>query len=123
MSERGSFCTEYIYCLHCAEAIAEHVDETDGVEFVTPVKSNDVILIVAAKMHGGFENEELMLGEEIADALGKHLCAGDSVRFAILADAGGQAFFVARGPHNDTRPDWMPCRCAECDHARAEVTR
>lgn len=96
MSERGSFCTEYIYCDRCFQAVKEVLVQ-DG-KFLKGVvipgwEGGAPLPIVAGKMGGLSPGEEIWdfemhAGQEIAEAI----C--HPVRVAILADDGEEEVFL-----------------------------
>lgn len=98
MSERGSFCTEYIYCASCFEVAKDVLVSNEkylkGV--VIPSWENGKELpIVAGKIGGLSPGEELWgfekdLGPEIA----VRLC--HPMRVAVLADNEDEEIFLLR---------------------------
>lgn len=98
MSERGSFCTEYIYCRPCLE-VAKAVLVADD-KFLKGVvipgwQGHADLPIVAGKIGGLSSGEEIWdfassYGEEIA----AEIC--HEMRIAVMADSGGSQIFVLR---------------------------
>lgn len=86
MSERGSFCTEYIYCQDCFAAVKSVMVEW---------KSLDGVPIIAGKIIGLSSGEEIWsfptdYGEDIAATI----C--HDVRIAVLADSGASEIFLLK---------------------------
>lgn len=100
MSERGSFCTEYIYCVPCFQAVKAVLVSDEkylkGVVIPSWEGGGAELPIVAGKVGGlspgeeiwGFEMHE---GREIAEAI----C--HPVRVAVLADYGQEIFLLKPG--------------------------
>lgn len=98
MSEKGSFVTEYIYCVKCLEA-AKAVLVADG-KFLRGVaipgwQGHADLPIVAGKIGGLSSGEEIWdfpnsYGEEIAAAI----C--HEMRITVLADNGDCEIFLLR---------------------------
>jgi len=122
VSQRGAFCTEYMYCAKCAQAVVDNLDKLTISEYKTVISAqvagSETPLIVAAKMHGSWMGEEIMEGDNLEVDLGKFLCPGHAVRFAVMADGAlkgpEEKFYWARGPHNPDAPKYAPCRCEDC---------
>lgn len=97
MSERGSFCTEYINCASCFE-VAKNVLVSNekylkGIVIPSWEKGGKELPIVAGKIGGLSPGEELWgfemyLGPEIAE----RIC--HTMRVAVLADNGDQAILL-----------------------------
>jgi len=89
MSERGSVCSEYFYCVKCAKATEIVFQAFYG--YTTSVVVVDqggepYPIIVVAKSRCGYSGEEIhFFGGDVAEALSAVLC--HSVRFAIIADS------------------------------------
>ena len=98
MSERGSFCTEYIYCKPCFEVVKAVLVADD--KFLKGIvipgwQGHADLPIVAGKIGGLSSGEEIWdfansYGEEIAAAI----C--HEMRISVLADSGDCEIFLLR---------------------------
>jgi len=94
MSERGSFCTEYIYCDKCLEVVQSILIDND--KFLSsetiPTHSHEP-RIVAGKIGGLFPGEELLDMEcEYGPAIAARIC--HPLRIAVLAEKGEKIFHI-----------------------------
>lgn len=80
MSERGSFCTEYIYCDACYDA-AKLILARVAVSVVP-----DGERFIAGMLRGGYAGEEIAIIKRAGDDLAKVLC--HDLRIAVLAEDG-----------------------------------
>jgi len=104
MSERGSFCTEYIYCKQCFEAAtAVLLERTKYLCSTTipcyPTAAGDhlerELPIVAGKIGGLYGAEELdIFRYKLIPALQRILC--HPIRIAVLPDVGEGEIFTAK---------------------------
>jgi hypothetical protein len=93
MSERGSFCTEYIYCNKCFDAVWKYFNEIKDEKFFNPVKIGDNI--IAGNIGGLWAGQEIHDMEyEIAPRLESLVCC--PLRIAVMAEEGSQIFVISR---------------------------
>lgn len=89
MSWRGSFCTEYIYCDDCADAVLAKA--RDGYSVACPVPS-----IVAGYFSDICDGEDVrILSDHMKEAL---VCPGHKVVMAIMPESGRKHFVTLVGP-------------------------
>ncbi len=96
MSERGSFCTEYIYCQHCF-AVAREVLTGDDKYLCGSIlpswQPGETLPIIAGKIGGMYAGEELhTFAWDLAPRLESRLC--HRLRIAVLAEQGERIFTV-----------------------------
>jgi len=99
MSERGSFVTQYIYCVKCAEA-AERIlggDSKHLTGFRIPIWRDSPtptdLPIIAGKIAGLYSGGEIAVFEqEIVPLLSAALC--HPLRVAVLAEQGETIFHI-----------------------------
>ncbi len=97
MSERGSFVTEYVYCLKCFEAAKGILLKRKKYLCSFVVPSWDInetgLPIIAGKVGGLYAGEELdKFEQEYIKELALVLC--HSLRIAVLAESGEKIFTV-----------------------------
>lgn len=98
MSERGSWCSEYIYCGDCAEALGRLLRERDSGKYfsvhqIPSWQPGEQLPIFAGKIGGLYGGEELHLFEEgMVPEIAKVIC--HPVRFAVLAEDGERIFKI-----------------------------
>lgn len=98
MSERGSFCTEYIYCQECFNAL-QVVLASSRDKFLCasaiPAWSDSVrplLPIIAGKIGGLYSGEELHEFDiQLRESIESALC--HPLRIAVLSDSGGDVIF------------------------------
>ena len=95
MSDRGSFVTEYIYCIKCFEAAKTILigQEKYLTSIIIPPWSPDQkeLPIIAGKIGGLYEGEELHTFEfEFIPKLESLIC--HKIRIAVLAETGEKIF-------------------------------
>ena len=100
MSERGSFCTEYVYCRKCFDVLRGHL-VADG-KFLRGVviptwsecsNQDEDLPIIAGKIGGHSFGEELYAMEyEYAPLFEAELC--HPVRIAVIPENGDARVFV-----------------------------
>jgi hypothetical protein len=105
MSERGSFCTEYVYCTKCLEVLRRHLlkDEKHFRGFSIPMWTGCTtpgdLPIIAGKIGGMAGGEEIIAMEfEYGEPLNAELC--HRVRIAVMAES-GQSKFLVFGPEEN----------------------
>ncbi len=94
MSERGSFCTEYIYCAKCFEIVGKYLYGKSSHLCSQPIRSweGGYLPIIAGKIGGLYSNEEIeTICTEVAPKIAKEIC--HNVRIVILASSGTTAIF------------------------------
>jgi hypothetical protein len=102
MSERGSFCTEYIYCGECLAVVAPALSAANkGLNAaMLPIhgESGHTFPIVAGKLGGLHAGEELeIMHALIEDHLEGKLC--HDLKIAVLPQSGAATIFtVVAGP-------------------------
>lgn len=98
MSERGSFCTEYIYCEKCLEAVKKVLLRNGkwlcSVQIPSWEGKKDPLPIIAGKIGGTYAGEELHDMEDLVEQLEPGLC--HTVRISVMPDDGGFGGFNAR---------------------------
>ena len=112
MSERGSFVTEYIYCLKCFESLEKILLDKQkylcSVAIPTWVENlnlvnqgnRDVLPIIAGKIGGLWPGEELFTFDYcLRDAIENVIC--HEVKIAVLADCGEGSIFTFKNKLND----------------------
>jgi hypothetical protein len=91
MSERGSFCTEYIYCKDCFEACKEVL--LDNTKWLNSLQIHE-LPIIAGKIGGMYSGEEFydMENEYIPEiqALMKDDC---KIRICVHSDTSGSIIY------------------------------
>lgn len=98
MSERGSFCTEYIYCSKCFNVVKSILLHNEkylcSVQIPTWTEHKDEALpIIAGKIGGSYPGEELFTMEsKYLYEIEKGIC--HEVRIAVIADS-GQKIYIA----------------------------
>lgn len=96
MSERGSFVTEYIYCIKCAEATAGLLLKKNKYlcsTFIPSWINGERLPILAGKIGGLYAGEEINAFEsEYIPQLERYLC--HELRIAVLAESGERIFIV-----------------------------
>ena len=98
MSERGSFVTEYIYCVKCFKACERILVKDDkylcGQSILTWQDATSKELpIIAGKIGGLYAGEEIdTFREKIISKLAKKIC--HSIRIAVLAEIGSEIFNI-----------------------------
>jgi len=95
VSERGSFCTEYIYCAKCFEAAKSVLLKREKYICSTMIptweQSGGDLPIIAGKVGGVYAGEELVTFDQTyTEALAKVIC--HPMRIAVIAEV-GQRFF------------------------------
>jgi hypothetical protein len=102
MSERGSFCTEYIYCQLCFQAAKRALVKDSkflkGIEVPMWTGGDEGNLpIVAGKIGGSYPDEELLIVEsDIFPEMAQELC--HNIRVVVLPDSGKTVIY-------DVHPD------------------
>ena len=98
MSDRGSFCTEYIYCKNCYQA-ALHVFEYDEYSCVDWFCYGPHPAIISGKIRGpGGGEETWKMADFVAGSLSEKICC--PMRFVVMSDSSGD-FFVYVDPNDD----------------------
>ncbi len=96
MSERGSFCTEYIYCQRCRDVVCGILGGTEKHLCGSLLPSwlpGETLPIVAGKIGGMYAGEELHTFEwELLPRLESRLC--HPLRVAVLAEQGEKIFTI-----------------------------
>jgi hypothetical protein len=96
MSERGSFCTQYVYCDKCFEAAKSVLlgQEKYLCSLVIPSwEGGDKHLpIIAGKLGGLHAGEEIESMEKLAAELARRIC--HPLKIAVLADHGERIFKI-----------------------------
>lgn len=88
MSERGVFCTEFIYCQDCLAAVRSIAGEYSG-------DVNRDGRVVFGRLSPPDSNGEVRVVElEMGPAISRLLC--HDVRIAVLADGGSSAVFLVK---------------------------
>lgn len=88
MSERGSYCTQFIYCEACAAAVALALNPDEGGYHEQPV-SIDRGRILAGRMGGLYPQHEIEeFKGRVIPRIAAVLC--HPLRIALLAEAGEQ---------------------------------
>ena len=99
MSQRGSFCTEYIYCSSCLVAAREVLLATDKFLCSVEIPSwqpGNVLPIIAGKIGGTYSEEEhVTMQFELREALEPKLC--HPLRIAVHCD-GAQSYLYVFDP-------------------------
>ncbi|KKK78965.1 hypothetical protein LCGC14_2838260 [marine sediment metagenome] len=101
MSERGSFITEYIYCLKCFEVAKKILIDQD--KYLASIcipswnqedrRKEKTLPIIAGKIGGGGGGDELILMEhELIPKLEDVICC--KMRIAVLAECGERIYTV-----------------------------
>lgn len=97
MSERGSFCTEYIYCSACFEALKDILIDDKKYLCSTVVhggadnsKFQPIIAGKIGALHPGGEVTDFMF--DYGDKIAARIC--HSIRMVVLADNGGTEIFT-----------------------------
>jgi len=93
MSERGSFVTEYIYCDKCLEAAKSVLlgRQSGLCSSVIPSRvEGEALPIIAGKLGGSYQGEELHIMEQLIEDLQSMLC--HDMRICVLAENGEQIF-------------------------------
>lgn len=92
MSERGSFCTEYVYCKQCFAAVKEVLERHRDDKYLNFTEL-DYYPIIAGKIGGIFAGEELFRVLPLdttpaRDAFGMELARAicHPIRIAVLPD-------------------------------------
>lgn len=97
MSERGSFCTEYIYCEKCLDAAKRVLLRKEKHLCSTAIhdwNGDGELPIIAGKIGGMHSGEELLKFElDLVPELEELIC--HELRIAVLADV-GQNIFTAK---------------------------
>ena len=126
MSERGSFCTEYIYCdkcLYAVERVVSQQGDLTAIRIPTMEGGSHLLPIIAGKVASTYAGGELQLMEALIEDLEKELC--HPVDIAVLPDAGGARILTAmpqKDEHNLTRYEqfhdrnywWSETKCRQC---------
>jgi len=91
MSERGSFCTEYIYCQLCFQAVKRALVKDDkflrGIEIPMWTGGEEETLpIIAGKIGGSAPGDEMLFMEaDIFPEMAEELC--HNLRLVVLPDS------------------------------------
>lgn len=97
MSERGSFCTEYVDCRECFKVLREVLESNDkflkGVVIPSWGTSAIELPIIAGKIGGHYAGEELdFMRFELAPKFQDRLC--HPVRIAVIPESGEAQIMV-----------------------------
>lgn len=102
MSERGTYCTQYIHCNRCAAAVAKSMVGEPWEGAVASVANGRAFMAHIRASHPGGEIEQV---EDVAGQISKLVC--HPVRLMVLTDSGvsavvtalanGQGFETVRG--------------------------
>ena len=97
MSERGSFVTEYVYCVRCFEALKKillHNEKYFCSQTINSWEDSPKELpIIAGKLGGLYSGEEIVSFEmETEPQIAKVIC--HPVRIAILAESGEKIIHI-----------------------------
>lgn len=99
MSERGSFCTEYVYCNKCFEILKKHLlgDNKYLRSITIPGWSGcsqpEDLPIIAGKIGGLHSGEEFQDFENMASEIVGLCC---NVRVVVLSDTCGTSVYLLR---------------------------
>lgn len=99
MSERGSFCTQYIYCELCLDAVKAVLLTEEKGKYLCSVQipswpGGGLLPIVAGKIGGLGTGEELIDMEyEYIPAIEEKIC--HAVEIAVIPDSAAPQFFTA----------------------------
>ena len=102
MSERGSFCTSYIYCPHCFDAAKAVLIDDDKYLYSMslPHANGEEFHIIAGKIGGTASDDELRLMEELCDALTDKVC--HPLYVSVLPESGNNRVFKVT-PNNKVK--------------------
>ena len=97
MSERGSFITEYIYCIKCFNEVKKILLANDKYlcSRIIPswVREGEELPIIAGKIGGLYSGEEIdVFEEEYRKEIAKVIC--HPMRVALLAEKGERIFKI-----------------------------
>jgi len=107
MSERGSFCTEYIYCKECFQAIKKlFLREDYQCKYFKAVvipsyepQIIDELPIIAGKVGGGYSGEEIFVFEEMRYKIQIKLC--HPLVIAVIPDSTEKRKFIEFKPEEE----------------------
>jgi hypothetical protein len=93
MSERGSWCTEYIACDHCFDGLKKHFMAQEQGKYFSAQQLNSSwsgeLPILAGKIGGLWGGEEVFVfDQEMRPGIEAAIC--HPVRIAVLAETGQQ---------------------------------
>lgn len=100
MSERGSFVTEYIYCSKCLDVLKAVLLRQGKYLCSAQIPSWELtpdakpLPIIAGKVGGGYQSEEVRLMRDHLDGVGEKLC--HPVKIVVITD-GGQVVTIELG--------------------------
>jgi len=105
MSERGSFCTEYVYCSKCFEVLKKHLLKRNKSLCSTVIptwetdNSANPLPIIAGKIGGMYGGEEIVNFRALdKDKIEAEIC--HPVRVVVMADSGTTAIFQLQPKEN-----------------------
>ena len=91
MSERGSFCTEYIYCDKCFEACKQVL--LDNTKWLNSLQIHE-LPIIAGKIGGMYSGEELIdMENEYIPAIQELMCDKHKIRICVHSDSNGSVIY------------------------------
>ena len=91
MSERGSFCTEYIYCDKCFEACKQVL--LNNTKWLNSLQIHD-LPIIACKIGGLYSGEELIdMENEYISAIQELMCDKHKIRIRVHSDSNGSVTY------------------------------
>lgn len=91
MSERGSFCTEYIHCDKCFEACKQVL--LDNTKYLNSLQIHE-LPIIAGKIGGMCIGEELFdMENEYIPAIQESMCDGHKIRLCVHSDCKGSVMY------------------------------
>ena len=85
MSERGSFCTEYIYCNKCFNACKTILNGND--KWLHAIQIAE-FPIIAGKIGGLYSGEEIVDMEDYIFQIQEKMCPDCTLRISVLAERG-----------------------------------
>lgn len=91
MSERGSFCTEYIYCDKCFEACKQVL--LNNTKWLNSLQIHE-LPIIAGKIGGMYSGEEIVdIENEYIPTIQKLMCDKHTIRISVHSDSNGSVIY------------------------------
>ena len=103
MSERGSFCTEYIYCDKCFEACKQVL--SGNTKWLNSLQIHE-LPIIAGKIGGTYSGEEIVdMANEYIPKIQELMCDKHKIRICVHSDCNGSVIFEF--DKNNVKEVWL----------------